>query len=234
MMPVVAIVVALGTVWMAHPTSVSRPGFVAYRGPHRIGDLIGPNARVVAVDRHHNPTAVVSTDGRPPVVWAFELAEASSLRPLRGARVRTLDPHLWAHPACPSAMCSAGSPGPRIAGPPPPLPLDACAAVSLGDLRGPLRGSPVATGAGPGACVWQTDRGGIEIELGGPPWWSYLADLPHLYTPVGDHTLVARSHGLRIAVRRGSATAVLLTYTDMATSKWEPIAEEAAAWAASR
>lgn len=210
--------------------SAPRPPFVAYRGPHRIGDLIGANARVVAVDAHGNPTAVVSTDGRPPVVWAFEMADASSVRAIRGVRVRALDRRLWAHPACPSSLCSAGSPGAPIALPPPPLAIDPCPAIPVADLAARLGPRPItATSPGPGTCVWDNGVAGVQLEIGGSGWWAYLH---RTYAPLGA-ALVDTRYGLHLAVHRGPVTAVLLTDADPSPGRWQPLAEEAAAWAAS-
>lgn len=211
-----------------------RPGarFIAYRGPHRIGDMIGPNARVVAVDAHANPTSVVSTDGRPPIVWAFEMASAATVRPRRGRTVHTLDPQLWAHPACPSALCDAGTPRPFDPLPPPPRAIDPCPAIRPSAVAHVL-GAYSVTEPAPGSCVWNGRRAGVELEIGGPAWWPYLLQRPDLYHRVSDDTLTDARNGLRVAVRRGATTAVLLTYADTSLSRWLPLAQEAAAWAAS-
>lgn len=222
-------------VFGAHAGGRPRPRFVAYRGPHRVGDLIGPNARVVAIDGRGDPTAVVSTDGHPPVVWAFELADDSTLAPLGGRRVHTLDRRLWARPACPSALCPAGPPGPHVAPPPPTLPLDPCPAIRLDDLTARWgRARISATSPLPGVCVWDNGRTGVAVEVGGPGWWPYLTGLHGLYRAVDDHTLVDADHGLHLAVHHGTVTAVLLTFGRTSAATWQPIAEEAAAWAASR
>ncbi len=225
-----ALVVLFGALALVPGRAAHHATFTAFRGTHRVGDMIGPNARVAAVDAHGAPTAVTSTDGRPPVVWAFELADPSSLRPIHGVRVRALDRRLWAHPACPSAMCGPGSLGPPIAPPPPPLPVDPCPAVAPQDLAARL-GDPVsATSPGPGTCVWSSGRGGVEVEVGGAGWWAYLQ---HSMPPGSSDSLVDTLHGLRFAVRRGPIVVVLHTSTAPKAATWQPIAEEVASWAAS-
>ena len=229
--PIALVAAAVAGLWLTR-SSAAHPAFTAYRGPHHVGDLIGPNARVVAVDAHGNPTAVVSTDGKAPVVWSFELT--ASVPQLRGSRVRSLDPGLWAHPACPSSMCAAGSPGPPLQSAPPPLAINPCPSLSPAELSAHLGpGRLVATSPGPGTCVWNNGRVGAQLEVGGAAWWSYLTGLRGLYAPDGADTLVDAHHGLHLAVRHGSVTAILLTSVDPSPSHWHPLVEEAAAWAAS-
>jgi hypothetical protein len=211
--------------------------FVAYRGPHRPGDMIGPNARVVTIDGEGNPRSVVSTDGNAPVVWAFELADPSRVAPLPGQHVHRFGRDPWVHPACPSPMCPSRHVGPAIPSPPPPLPLDICGALSVKDLVAILGPGPFSASAPTaGVCVWDNGRAGVQVEAGGREWWSYLAGLPALYRPVaaGDDELVDTRAGLHVAVRRGPVTVVLLTYANESVPAWARIAQEVAAWVATR
>jgi hypothetical protein len=206
--------------------------FVAYRGPHRIGDRIGPNAKVAAVNGAGDPTAVVSTNGQAPMVWSFEVSTA--VAPHAGTPVRGADPSVWLDPACPSAMCPSLPASAPLPTPPPALAVDPCAAVPASSVSSLLGAKSVVTSSPQvGTCVWNSGERGAQVEVGGAAWWAYLQQFPALYGPVGS-ALVDDHDGLRIAVRSGDVVAIVLTDAGQSVSQWQGVGEEVAAWAASR
>jgi hypothetical protein len=210
----------IGFVAVYAPRHPAAAHLVAYRGVHRVGDMIGPNARVAAVDAGGAPTAIVSTNGQPPVVWAFELTDPSRLAALPGRPVSRFATDPWNHPACPSPLCGGG-PHPSVPSPPPPLPLDICPALGPGED---------AFAPEPGVCLWS----GVEVEAGDARWWSYLAGLGGLYraVPSTSDELVNTRAGVHVAVRAGGVTVVVLSYSGRSVTSLARIAERVATWVA--